>query len=762
MIRGVMLLALLVLVAPAAALPSPSSDARADNLRAFAKLYGYIRYFHPSDEASEIDWDALAVVGAARVGNARDPADLRGRLLELFSPVAPTLQIFRSGEAPPARPPPALPPGGVAVTWQHVGYGFGTIRSAYTSLRRNRPREVSLAGAAGFGGALMSTDAVPHRGKVVRLTGRVKTDVTGSGNRGQMWLRVDREKDQVGFFYNMDDRPITDPAWKRYQILGEVAADATHVVFGAFLNGQGRIWLDDFKLEVESEPGSGRFTDVPFPNPGFEADGQNASPWATRAAGYTYEIVAGAAAGRGKRALLVKSNTGTLLDTNLFDGGPAPGAVATRDLGAGLACRFPLALPSTAGKGGRPGHTLPRASRGALAALVRSLATANVPALTADDERVRLGAIVGAWNVFQHFYPYFDVVKTDWDAVLGRALARALADRTHADFARTLRWLVVELQDGHATVRDPRQPPSAEIAWQLDWLEDRVVVVAAARDTGSLPGDVVEAIDGKPAGALLAEKEALVSGSPQWRRHWALGSVSDGPPGSKAEVTVRRGDRSVRLTIARVRQPQLPAPAQQKVEKLAGGVYYVDLSRVSRADIAASIQDVAAAPGVVFDMRGYPEDSFEVLQHLLDRDDTSDRWMQVPRIAYPDRERIVGFVHHAWNLKPKAPRIRGRVAFLTGPGAISAAESLMGFVEHYKLGAIVGRATAGTNGNINPFTVPGGFTIYWTGMKVLKHDGSRHHLVGIRPTAPVTPTIAGLRAGRDETLEAALRIVTPR
>jgi C-terminal processing protease CtpA/Prc len=83
----------------------------------------------------------------------------------------------------------------------------------------------------------------------------------------------------------------------------------------------------------------------------------------------------------------------------------------------------------------------------------------------------------------------------------------------------------------------------------------------------------------------------------------------------------------------------------------------------------------------------------------------------------------------------------------------------MGIVEHYKLGLIVGEATAGTNGNINPFHLPGGHEIYWTGMQVLKHDGSRHHGVGILPTHPVARTIAGVAAGKDEVLQAACRLV---
>lgn len=41
-------------------------------------------------------------------------------------------------------------------------------------------------------------------------------------------------------------------------------------------------------------------------------------------------------------------------------------------------------------------------------------------------------------------------------------------------------------------------------------------------------------------------------------------------------------------------------------------------------------------------------------------------------------------------------------------------------------------------------------------MKVLKHDGSRHHGVGIQPDLVVKPTRAGVATGRDELLERAI------
>jgi C-terminal processing protease CtpA/Prc len=45
-------------------------------------------------------------------------------------------------------------------------------------------------------------------------------------------------------------------------------------------------------------------------------------------------------------------------------------------------------------------------------------------------------------------------------------------------------------------------------------------------------------------------------------------------------------------------------------------------------------------------------------------------------------------------------------------------------------------------------------------MKVLKHDDSQHHLVGILPTIPMEPTIKGIREGRDELLEKAIEIIS--
>jgi hypothetical protein len=55
-------------------------EAKLQNMETFARLYGYARWFHPSDEAQEIDWDKFAVLGVQKVENVKSAAELRDSL----------------------------------------------------------------------------------------------------------------------------------------------------------------------------------------------------------------------------------------------------------------------------------------------------------------------------------------------------------------------------------------------------------------------------------------------------------------------------------------------------------------------------------------------------------------------------------------------------------------------------------------------------------------------------------------------------------
>src|SRR5262249_58445864 len=117
-------------------------------------------------------------------------------------------------------------------------------------------------------------------------------------------------------------------------------------------------------------------------------------------------------------------------------------------LGAGLTARVPLKLYADAS--GTLPHRAPPVPM--LAGLLRPAGQEDQA--SGDDRATRLAAVALAWNVFQNFYPYFDVVDTDWPRELERALTTAATDADARAFRDTLLRIVAALHDGRGRVID--------------------------------------------------------------------------------------------------------------------------------------------------------------------------------------------------------------------------------------------------------------------------------------------------------------------
>ncbi|MBI2569679.1 MAG: peptidase S41 [Candidatus Schekmanbacteria bacterium] len=726
---------------------SGAGDNAIDNLRAFARLYGYVKYFHPSDEAANVDWKRFAIHGVAKVKSARDIAELKSLLTELFGPLAPSLQIYADGDRP--RKVRELfrqeGTGLEVVAWQHRGDGLDAASDAtgrYQSFRMNKPH---VSGASGTGEIAQWVSAGTCKGSSVRLRARLRIEKTRPEEDGRLFVKV-VPAGQYDASEDLKAISIDAADWTPVELVAKVGEDAAYLVVGCALTGFGQLGADDFDVACQDDAGGWKPLDLD--NPGFE----QAAPEA--------ELGEWAQAGEGYEATLdsqrpATGNTSLRLrySGKIFDQAPAIGEVIDKELGPGLRCRAPVAVLSDGNT------TLPAGNPRALERLRSELARIPLDTLQADDESLRLADVVIAWNVLQHFYPYFDIVSTDWAAALTEALRGALADRTEKDFYWTLRRMLSGLQDGHAGVRHALLKGWGDVPVLLDFVEGNVVVTATTEPETFHLGDVVLDIDGIPAQQLLRDRDATGSGSPQWRRIRALSRLTLGDLGTTAQVRLRRGDGELAVKSMRGRnelQYGLSEYRHEKIETLDDGIYYVDLQRTEMTELDARIEELAQANGVIFDLRGYPNGNHDIIRHLTDEPVQSARW-NVPLVVYPDHERIVGFdTRGRWTLGPKAPRLRRRPVFLTDANAISYAETFLGIVAAYRLADIVGQTTAGTNGNVNRIELPGGFTVVWTGMKVLKHDGSQHHLVGIAPTVPVERTLKGVREGRDEFVEKAL------
>ncbi len=116
--------------APVAATEAaPLTDQQIANLAAFARVYGYVRWFSPYSEPSDARWDQVAAEGAEAVLAAAGPAALAEALRTLFDPWAPGLVIGPDSSAGPGLSAAAVD----LVRWRHAGLQL--TNRAYVSER---------------------------------------------------------------------------------------------------------------------------------------------------------------------------------------------------------------------------------------------------------------------------------------------------------------------------------------------------------------------------------------------------------------------------------------------------------------------------------------------------------------------------------------------------------------------------------------------------------------------------------------------------
>lgn len=264
------------------------TDQTLQNLRAFAKLYGYIRFFHPSDEASSIDWDKFAVYGFEYIENAANDTELKQRLLELFLPIAPSIDIYFTGDDFTYDLKKIIPEdttGLMPVAWQHLGIQTNNdeIYDIYKSVRVNRIPEIKNHSAI-LSKNIYSEDL---RGKKLKAEAGIKFELEDKDVSGDLWIKA---KYPDGSVNSAAKTPFIFGKWKKYSVEIDISDDITNAEFGVSLNNEGILFVNGFTLSVFE---NGKWitldiTDGKFQN---QETGNTPVDWNIVNSDYIYEII---------------------------------------------------------------------------------------------------------------------------------------------------------------------------------------------------------------------------------------------------------------------------------------------------------------------------------------------------------------------------------------------------------------------------------------------------------------------------------------
>jgi len=191
-----------------------------NNLKAFAKLYGYVRFFHPSDEASQINWDNFALYGVKEILTLQSESELLEKLETLFLPIAPSLKLIKTGTDFRYDTNSLIPPNKEnfkPIFWQHQGVRLiDEIPDLYKSIRVNRELKLSK----GYCKVEQFLDVSSHKGKNFRL--KVKGKNSSKDDSAYLWVMGNNGNDRVATFFH--EESISENKWSEYQIEGVISS----------------------------------------------------------------------------------------------------------------------------------------------------------------------------------------------------------------------------------------------------------------------------------------------------------------------------------------------------------------------------------------------------------------------------------------------------------------------------------------------------------------------------------------------------------
>lgn len=718
-------------------------------------------------------------------------------------PVSPRhkLQDLLSFEAAPVGTRPGGWSGGPADTlFTDKQVVHGGQRSARIERSADRKEEFST---------LSASIPIDFTGAQVELRGFLRTRNVSS--YVGLWLRLDGEAPNLAI-ENMSRQQVAGTRdWAEYTISLPLRTDARRLVFGVLLRGEGEIWADDLRLLVDGKPISEAPT---LTSTSFEGDRrfETGSGLSLESLG-TVQIENLATLGKVWGYLKYHHPAVTAgnyqWDYELLNVMPKVIAATNRADANVIVARWvdglaktspcdPCSIPRTADIHQRPRLEWLGDERALGSSLSRALLTIqqkrpvgqqffvtigpNVAnpvfnhelayrTIKPADAGFQLLALFRYWNIIEYWYPNRDLIGEDWDAVLHEFVPRLGLAQSREAYERELMALITRINDTHANLQNApyaRPPVGTCIAPAgVRFVQDRPVITGFAEGStlaNVQRGDILISIDGAPISKLVEQWSPYYSASNEVARlHEISRGLMRGACG-KTVFGMRREGRDFDVSVERVPSTGLKLSSALAHDRpgdafllLSAKVAYLKLSNVKGVDVPEYIRRAEGTDGLIVDIRNYPSDFvvFTLGSLLVDRPAAFATFTHMD-LSNPGTSYWAKTV----TLTPTAPHYPGKVVILVDESSISSSEYTAMALRASPRAVVVGSTTAGADGNISPFPLPGGLRTVISGLGVFYPDRKPTQRIGIVPDIVVNPTIEGLRDGRDEVLEAAIRQIT--
>jgi len=386
------------------------------------------------------------------------------------------------------------------------------------------------------------------------------------------------------------------------------------------------------------------------------------------------------------------------------------------------------------------------------------------------DLQIRLLALFRYWNCINYFYPYKNIIDQDWDNTLNEMLPVFINCITENDISKAFLMLASHINDTHAKIYNASITEFVGFNYMpltLKTIENKIVITNSLDSSLDIQrGDILLEVNNRPVEFLRDSISQICSAS----NSSVLNRVVNNRllRGTNLSVKLKIEDQdgvSKIITCNRIPESNYIDlllslnPQKWSIINVSGKSFgLINMGKLLESDIHQMFTELWNTDALIFDIRNYPNATLWKLVNYLFTENLHIADFTNPDERYPG---TISLDHEVLNVTPTSLGYYDKkIVLLFNEDTQSQAEyTVMGLEQH--TGAVkIGSQTAGADGTITLIWLPGNTGTYITGKGVFYPDGKPTQRIGIVPDIEVHPTIAGIRAGRDEIMEVALQTVS--
>lgn len=382
----------------------------------------------------------------------------------------------------------------------------------------------------------------------------------------------------------------------------------------------------------------------------------------------------------------------------------------------------------------------------------------------------RLLALFRYWNIIQYYFPYKDLIGEDWKDVLEEFIPKVVNAKNDVEYALNILELIGRVHDTHANIwgwspllnHFGLRYPNVK----LSFIEGKAVVVDFFDDsslmaTGLKIGDIIVSVNDKLVEEIVNERLKYTPASNYTTKLRDIANNLLRTTDTLINVKFIRDNNPEELTLKTYSSTEINISKYQRNDTcfrlINKDIAYIDNELLQNKYLPELWKKIRKTKGLILDLRNYPSDFplYGLSSYLMPNNIPFVKFSK-GSIENPGLFTYSGTSSVGRNNKKY---YKGKIVIIINEITQSSSEYHAMAYRVHPNAVVIGSTTAGADGNVSEFYLPGGLRTMISGIGIYYPDGAGTQRVGIVPDIEIKPTINGIKEGRDELLEKAISLI---